>query len=160
MADRAFMKCPFCRNMGNASAPEMFRDNVDFFCMLGHRAPHAQVMAMSPELVKTEVHFKPGPNDVKAEIWVNGEVLIKAKEVMGERFHPTIASLIRCCMAGEPVMIDGIQAEKLRKLGIKNGAEMVAVAEQNKQLAGENEGLVSQINEWESRFKDAMAGVR
>ena len=159
MADRAFMKCPYCRNQGNQNPPELMRDNVDMFCLMGHRGTHAQILAMNPEMIKMETHFKPGPNDVKAEIWVNSEVVMRAKEALGERFHPTIASLIRCCMAGEPVVIDGVQATELRKLGVKNGAEMLAAAKQNVELAGQNEDLVEQLNKWEKRFENALAST-
>ena len=158
MADRAFMYCPYCRNQGN-SRSELQRDMVDMFCLLGHKASHAQMMSMNPEMIRAEVHFKPGPNDMKVEVWCNSEVFMKAKEALGERFHPTMASLIRCCMAGEPIMIDGQQAAELRKLGVRNGAEMLAVAKLNNELAGQNESLTEELNKWENRFKDAMSSV-
>ena len=159
MADRAYMYCPVCRNLGNPKA-ELQRDNVDMFCLMGHRIPHAQIMSMNPEMIPTEVRFKPGPNDVKAEIWVNRDVLMQAKEKLGERFHPTIASLIRCCMAGEPVVIDGQQAAELRKLNVKNGAEMVAVAKLNNELAGQVDSLTEQVVRWETRITEALAGAK
>ena len=62
-------------------------------------------------------------------------------------------------MAGEPVVIDGQQAAELRKLGVKNGAEMVAVAKQNSELAGQNEDLTEQLNKWEKRFENALAST-
>lgn len=158
MADRAFMYCPLCRAAGTPTA-ELMRDNVDFFCMMGHRMPHEAMMKLDPEMIKTEVHFKPGPNDVKTEIWVNREILARVQAALGERFHPTMASLVRCCAAGEPVLIDGQQAEKLRKMGIRNGAEMLATAEQNVQLAGQVESLTEDLNRWESRIAEAMTGM-
>jgi hypothetical protein len=120
--------------------------------------PHAQFWAMKPDMMKTEVRFSPGSGDVKAEIWVNQEVFMKSKEALGERFHPTIASLVRSCMAGEPVLIDGQQAAELRKMGVKNGAEMLATAKLVNELTGQNESLVSKLNEWESRFARALNG--
>ncbi len=150
--------CPMCRNNGSPSVVAT-RDNVVCFCLMGHRLSHAQFWNMNPDMIKTEVRFSPGQNDVKTEVWVNNEVLARAKETLGERFHPTMASLIRCCMAGVPVVIDGQQAEKLRKLGVKNGAEMVATAEMVKELSGQNENLVEKLNEWENRFASAMQGA-
>ncbi len=149
--------CPMCRNQGSPTV-EMMRNNTDAYCLMGHRLPHAQFWAMNPDMIKTEVRFAPGPGDVKVEIWVNQECLMKAKDALGERFHPTIGGLIRACMAGAPVLIDGQQAEKLRKLGVKNGAEMVATAELVKELSGQNESLVEKLNEWENRFADALHG--
>jgi hypothetical protein len=158
MADRAMAYCPDCRANGNPTV-EAMRDNVDCFCVLGHKQPHAAFWAKNPDMIKTEVHFKPGPHDMKAEIWVNAEVLTKAKQALGERFHPTIASLIRACMAGEPVLIDGVQAAELRKLGVRNGAEMLATAKLNLELAGQNENLVEQVNRWENMAARAMTSV-
>jgi hypothetical protein len=149
--------CPMCRNQGSHAVVAM-RDNVDCFCLMGHRMSHQQFWAMQPDMIKTEVRFSPGQNDVKAEVWINQEVLLKSKEALGERWHPTVASLIRACMAGAPILIDGQQAEKLRKLGVKNGAEMVATAELNAELSGQNENLVAKVNEWEDRFKNALSG--
>ena len=155
MADRVMAYCPKCRDSGKPKI-EAMRDNVDCFCLFGHKMSHAEFWSMQPEMIKTEVHFKPGPHDVKCEVWVNAEVLERAKQALGERFHPTMASLIRMCMAGEPVLIDGVQAAELRKMGIKNGAEMVTTAKQNLELVGQNEGLVEQVNRWESMAARAM----
>lgn len=157
MADRAFMYCPMCAQQGSPTI-ELLRDNVDMFCMMGHKMPHAQMMNLNPVMIKAAVRFTPGAGDVKAEVWCNGEVLIKAKEALGERFHPTIASLIRTCMAGDPVVIDGQQAAELRKMGIRNGAEMLAAARQNIELAGQNESLSQEVIKWETRIAGALAG--
>lgn len=150
--------CPMCRNQGSPTV-EAIRDHVNVSCLMGHRMTDAQFWAMQPDMIKTEVRFAPGSGDVKVEIWVNQECLMKAKDALGERFHPTIGSIIRACMAGAPVLIDGQQAEKLRKLGVKNGAEMIATAEQVKELSGQNENLVAKLNEWEERFSKAMSGT-
>ena len=149
--------CPMCRNQGSPTV-QALRDNVDCYCMMGHRMSHAQFWSMKPDMIKTEVRFTPGPNDVKVEVWVNNEVLMQSKAALGERWHPTIASLIRCCMAGTPVVIDGQQAEELRKLNIKTGADMISVAKLNVDLASQNEAHVEKINEWEDRFRSALAG--
>jgi hypothetical protein len=42
---------------------------------------------------------------------------------------------------------------------VKNGAEMVAVAKQNSELAGQNEDLTEQLNKWEKRFENALAST-
>lgn len=155
MADRAFMYCPFCRQLGSPTV-ELMRDNVDFFCAMQHRGPHASILAMQPDMIKAEAYFKPGPHDMKVEVWVNQEVYQKAMQALGQRFHPTMASLIRCCMAGEPIVIDGQQAAELRKLGVRTGADMVVTAKLNLELSGQNESYVKTINEWEDRFSRAM----
>lgn len=147
-----------CRNQGSPKVVAL-RDNVDCYCMMGHRMPHAQFNSMNPEMIKPDVVFQPGPGDVKIEVWCNQEAYIRAKESLGGRFHPTIASIIRSCMAGEPVLIDGQQAAELRKMGIRNGAEMLAAAKQNLELAGQNETLSQKNIEWENRIAGAMANM-
>ena len=77
--------CPMCRNNGSPAVQAM-RDNRDCFCLMGHRLSHAQFWAMKPDMMKTEVRFAAGAGDVKAEVWVNQEVLMRAKEALGERF--------------------------------------------------------------------------
>lgn len=156
MADRAFMYCPLCRDNGSPRV-ELMRDMNLFTCLMGHSIVGERLQMLKPEMIRTEVIWKPGTGDVKTEVWVNQEVLMKAKEVLGNRFHPTIASIIRSCMAGEPIIIDGVQAEELKKLGIRNGAEMVATAKQNKELVGMNEDLTTQVIRWETRIAGALA---
>lgn len=157
MADRAFMYCPLCRENGSARI-ELMRDAHLFTCPMGHSIPQDRLQSMNPEMIKTEVFYKPGPGDVKVEVWVNGEVYLKAKEILGPRFNPTIDSILRTAMQGEYILVDGAQATKLRKLGVRNGAEMVTTAEQNQTLAAQNEDLVSQVNRWEERVAGALAG--
>jgi hypothetical protein len=152
------MYCPLCRDGGSPTI-ELMRDNVDMFCLMGHKLPHARMQSLNPDMIKTEIRFKPGANDVKVEVWVNREVLAKTQDVLGERWHPTIASLIRCCAAGDPVIIDGQQAAELRKLGVRNGQEMLATAKLNRDISSQNEDLVAKVNEWEDRFKSALQSV-
>ena len=52
------------------------------------------------------------------------------------------------------VVVSGDQARKLKKLNIKNGADMVACAEENQRLGGENADLVKE----NARFWNAMRG--
>lgn len=148
--------CPMCRNQGSPRVVAL-RDNVDCYCMMGHRMPHSTFNAMNPEMIKPDVIFQPGPGDVKIEVWCNQEAYMKAKESLGGRFHPTIASIIRCCMAGDPVIVDGQQAAELRKLGIRNGQEMLVAAKENKELAGQLQNMTDKVIEWENRVAGALA---
>ncbi len=137
---------------------EMMRDSSNqFTCPMGHNIPGERLQMLKPEMIKTEVLWKPGNGDVKTEVWINQEVLIKAKEVLGNRFNPTIDSILRACLTGDYILIDGQQAAKLKKLGIRNGAEMVAAAEMNQNLAGQNEDLTNQVIRWENRVAGALA---
>ena len=157
MGDRAFMYCPHCR--ANGARVELIRESHLFNCPMGHSIPQEQLMAMNPEMIKIQPVFKAGPNDVKAEFWCNSEILNRAKEHLGVGFSKTIESILRSAMQGDYILIDGAQASELKKLGIRNGAEMLATAKQNQQLVAENEGLVEQVNRWEKRIAEAMTGA-
>lgn len=159
MSDRAFMKCPLCRDAGNPNPPELMRDAHMFNCPMGHSIPQERLSVLNPEKIKMQVVFRPGVNDVKSEFWCNQEVLQRAKEALGERFHKTIESILRTAMTGEYILIDGQQAAELRKLGIRNGAEMVATAKQNLELVGQNESLTAEVTKWETRIAEAMTGA-
>lgn len=159
MSDRSFMKCPLCRDNGNANPPEMLRDAHIFTCPLGHSMTQERLAALNPEKIKLQFVWKPGTGDIKCEFWINQEVYQKAHEALGDRIHKTVDSILRAAMNGEYVLIDGKQAEELHKLGVRNGAEMLAVAKQNQSLVAENESLVEQVNRWERRIAEAMQGA-
>lgn len=157
MADRAFIYCPLCRDNGTKRI-ELLRDSHIFTCVMGHSIPQERLHAMNPEMIKMDVIWKPGPHDVKTEVWVNEEVLSKAKEVLGARFHPTIDSILRAAMLGEFILVDGKQAAELKKLGVRTGQEMLATAQQNQTLVAQNEELSAQVTRWENRIAEALAG--
>ncbi len=141
MADRAYMKCPACRDSGNATPPELMRNQGDpnFFCPLGHVLTPERLQLLRPEMIRLQPTFKPRDTDVKAEFWCNPDVLQKAKEALGVNFHRTLESILQCALTGDYILVDGQQATELTKLGVRNGAEMLATAKENQRLAGENE---------------------
>lgn len=158
MSERAFMFCPICRAT-NGQKVEMYRDAHLFTCLMSHAIQQEQLMAMNPEMIKLEFHFKPQPNDVKVECWVNSEVLRRAKEILGDRFHPTVDSLLRVVVTGDYVIVDGVQAKQLRDKNIKNGQEMVACALDNDRLDAENLDLKNKVAYFEGIFKRASEEI-
>jgi hypothetical protein len=148
MAKRAMMYCPHCRRAGIPTEElflEMPENNV-FRCKNGHAfADREQLLSAAPDLIKLDFIEKPNPTDVKAEFFIDPLVLQKFREQFPNRQHSTVNSILSLCIYGEPVLIDGIQAKKLRDMGVRNGAEMVAALEVTKGLEGEIEGLKSQI---------------
>lgn len=152
------MYCPLCRDNGSPHV-ELMRDSHIFSCPMGHSIQQERLGLMNPEKIKLQVIWKPGVGDIKVEIWVNQEVYQKARESMGDRIHKTVDSILRTAMTGEYILVDGAQAAKLHKLGIRNGAEMVTAAEQNQTLVAENEELVKQVTRWENRIAEALQGA-
>lgn len=158
MADRAYMYCPLCRDNSGAKV-ELMRDAHLFNCPMGHTITQDRMGVLNPEKIKLQFFFKPGPHDVKTEAWVNGEVLSRAKEKLGEQFHPTIDSILRVAVTGDYVLVDGVQAKELRKRNIKNGQEMVACAQDNERLENENSQLKEKIAYFEGIFAKAAESV-
>lgn len=148
MAKRAMMYCPTCRRVG-LPQEELFLDmpeNNVFRCHNGHaHGDYMELMEMSPELIKLVVMEKPQPNDIKAEFFIDKEVLTKFRSMYPNQQSSTVSSVLSLFIYGEPVLVDGIQAKKLREMGVRNGAEMVAALEVTKSLESEIEGLKSQI---------------
>lgn len=146
MADRAFMKCPVCRDNGNTNPPELMRNHGDpnFFCPLGHALTPERLQMMRPEMIKLQPVVKPRDTDVKATFWCNPDVLNKSKEALGVRWDRTLEAVLQAAITGDYILIDGAQAAKLRAAGIRTGADMVASVEESKRLASENEEFTRQ----------------
>ena len=110
-------------------------------------------------MVKADDIFPETPTltDIKWPVWINPKV----KERIEQKFHGrvmiTVATYLAAIADDSIVLITGEQAKKLRDHGIKNGAEMVALAESVKQLEKEKDEAIQQI----LRFQDILkqAGV-
>jgi len=148
MAKRAMIYCPTCRKVG-LPQEELYLDmpeNNVFRCHNGHaHGDYMKLMEMNPELIKLVAMEKPQPNDVKAEFFIDKEVLSRFRSMYPNQQNATVNSVLSLFIYGDPVLVDGVQAKKLRELGVRNGAEMVAALEVTKSLESEIEGLKSQI---------------
>ena len=153
MSDRAMMYCPTCRDfspqMGNPALKqvELARDMDALRCPNGHTFPdYAALMAMNPELIKLVPTEKPQPTDVKAEFWIDPKILAKFEEKYPNQKSATVASILSCFLYGQPIIIDGVQAKKLREeYGVRTGQEMIAALGATKEQESEMAGLRAQI---------------
>lgn len=146
MADRAYMKCPACRDAGNANPPELLRNQGDpnFFCPMGHNLTPERLQMMHPEMIKLQPVVKPRDTDVKATFWCNPDVLARSREALGVQWDRTIEAVLQATITGDYILVDGGQATKLRAAGIRTGADMVASVDESKRLASENEEYTRQ----------------
>lgn len=141
MAKRAMMMCPLCRKVGQNEV-ELFTENPEYDVFRCANQAHAfpnylDLMAMNPDKIKLIPHEKPQAGDVKAEFWIDKEILSRFEAMYPNQKNATVASILSCFLYGQPIIIDGVQAKKLKELGVKTGAEVLSAIEVGKTLEGE-----------------------
>jgi hypothetical protein len=143
-------------NPGQAMAVELLRDNHTYSCMFGHQVVgYENLMSLHPRLIPLEFHEQPGTHDVKAEFWIQPNVLARFRELYPQQQSATVNSILALYLSGAPVIVDGQQAAALRKLGVRNGAEMLANAQAAQAIEIENEELKGKLDFLRSMFKGA-----
>lgn len=155
MADRAFIFCPFCEK--NSVKQELFTgmpENHLFRCQFGHVYERDALMAMNPTMIHYQHQEKPGPHDVKAQVWVSADLWNRFRDKYPDTLNATMASIMQLSLDGDLIIVSGEQAKKLKALGVTSGAGMVTCAEERQRLAGENEEIAKE----NSRFWEAIRG--
>lgn len=135
MAQRGFMYCKPCEDAG--TKVELISGNPEmhlFRCPVN--GAHIFTYDQTASFTKIPMQFteKMGPGDVKVDLFVDAEVLAKFKDMYPNRINATVGQILRSHLDGDLVIIDGMQARELKSLGIKNGAEMLAVAKNNQTM--------------------------
>lgn len=162
MADRAMMYCPTCRNLGQLmnnpalKTIELMRDPDACRCVNGHTFPdYMALMALEPEKIKLVPMEKPQPTDVKIDVWIDKDIWEKFNAAYPHQKNSTVQSIMSLHLYGEPVIIDGVQAEKMRKLGVRNGQEMLAALEVAKTLEAQLQTAEEKIAIFQGLFSGA-----
>jgi hypothetical protein len=157
MADRSYIICPFCEKQLNQQN-ELFSRNPEvhiFKCSMGHSFEYAGLMAMNPSKIPYQHHEKPGQNDVKAEFWLDPKILSRFREKYANQQSSTVNSILQLSLDDDLIMVSGDQARKLKELGIRTAAEMVARVQVSRTLEAENADLVSKLNYFSEMMKGA-----
>jgi hypothetical protein len=151
MADRSYIYCPRCEAAGTKL--ELVREMTEFKCANGHSFMYSQLT----EATKIPLAFaeKPNVGDTKAEFFVSAEILAKFRAKYPMQQNSTVNSILALFLDDDLVVIDGKQAREMKKLGIKNGAEMLSAAQNNATLEGENNDLKSKLEFIRTMFKGA-----
>ena len=160
MSERSFVWCPICQ--ANGTQTELLRGAPElhiYRCAMGHAFEYEALMARNPTMIKLEAHEKPAPTDIKAQVWVNPELWAKFCAKFPDRKNATMVSIMSLSLDGDLVIISGEQAKKLKALGIKSGADMLATAENNRTLEAENSDLVRENSRFYAAIKGNMAEV-
>ena len=160
MSDRAYYYCPTCQKNGTKNellrgAPEVHL----FRCQMGHAFTYEQLQELGAEMIPLHVEEKPAPTDIKVQLFVDPNVWQKFTAKYPNQKASTINSILALMLDDDLVMVSGEQARKLKKLGIRNGADMIAAAEENKRLEGENADLVKDNQRFYSAIAGSMAGA-
>jgi len=156
----AYVFCPHCRQQGTPNTP-LTRDGTGAIkCQFGHGPFDGNsLVATGAEMVKSSTLYTEQPTitDVKWPIWVNPEIKTKLERKFAGRHMVTIATFLAALSDDSIVLITGEQAMELRKLGVKNGAEMLAVVKSAK----ETESQLQDANKTIERFMTMVhaAGV-
>lgn len=151
MADRSYILCPRCEKEG--SKFELVRENVEFKCPNGHTFVYGQLS----EATKIPLAFveKANVGDTKAEFFVNADILAKFRAKYPMQQNSTVTSILALFLDDDLVVVDGKQARELKKLGVKNGAEMLSAVQNNATLESENNELKGKLDFMRSMFKSA-----
>ena len=160
----AYVYCPQCRDNGNPRSI-LQRDSVGkITCQLGHsptvlieERPKGPLSMMDADAIKAvdlqpEIPLIP---DIKWPIWIQPAIKTKIEDKFKGRVFATISTLLMALADGSLVMITGQDAAKLRKLGIKSGAEMLAYVESMKSIEKERDDLASQVEKFMKLMQSA-----
>lgn len=148
MADRSFIYCPHCERQLKIQE-ELLRGNPEshlFRCNMGHAFTYAALMELNPTKIPMQVAEKPGATDIKIDFWLPPDLINKYRQKFPNQQNSTIASVLAVILDDDYVLVSGAQARRLRQLNIKNGADMVACAENNLTLTDQNEQLVKEVD--------------
>ena len=139
------MFCPRCQ-IDSGNKVELRRDMYMFRCSFGHAYDGPQLEAMHPEMIKLQLQEQINPNAVKLIVWAMPKVKQALEEKFVGRLNVTLATVCENLVNDEVIFIDGKEAAELRRLGLKNGATVLAAVKAAKEQELENQELQKQIS--------------
>ena len=128
-------------------------------CALGHTFSGADLLALDPDMIKA-VDMQPEQpvlTDIKWPIWIHPQIKSKLETKYHGRLWVTIATCLAALADDQMVMITGDQGKELRKLGLKSGPEIVAMAQGFKSMEKELQEANLQIQKFMTLLKQATA---
>lgn len=160
--------CPLCESSGQGEFNEMTQNGHMIHCRFGHSLDTSradQNGGDSPDYLliqkakkrKLTIPFTPTPGQVKVDFFCQDGLAKAAKEKLGQSWSPTLENFLRIVISGNYAIIDGEQAVALNKKGIKNGRDVLILAEEADRLTAENERLTQEVNRWEALSARALS---
>jgi hypothetical protein len=136
----SYIYCPSCMKEGEKV--RLTRDQHLHRCPFGHGPfDNKQLGAIRArgglvEMEKYKVIEQPPDYAEKFSVWCNPEVWKVLQEKYEGRFIATMVTMLEALADDSIVFIDGVDAKRLREMGVKNGVEMRALVEKQKELEG------------------------
>lgn len=136
----SYIYCPTCMKEGDKV--RLTRDQHLHRCPMGHGPfDNKQLTVIRSrggliEMEKYKVIEQPPDYAQKFSVWCNPEVWQALQEKYEGRFIATMVTMFEALADDSIVFIDGEDAKKLREMGVKNGVEMRALVEKQKELEG------------------------
>jgi hypothetical protein len=163
-SNSAYVYCEVCRNQGTPNSI-LHRDSVGkISCQFGHSpnplvADHGTsgLAPMTADAIKA-VDIQPEIpliTDVAWKIFVQPATKDKLERQLKGRVFATISTLLMALADGSLVMITGEDAAKLKKYGVKSGAEMLSYIESVKGLEKERDELALQVSKFMKMLQSA-----
>lgn len=153
---KAYTWCPICRQNGNSQSP-ILRDGHILKCNFGHQLSGSDLQRFGADMVKSSeiFHEQPTITDIKWPIFVNPKVKEKLEIKFAGRIMITLATYLAALSDDAVVLITGEQATEMRKLGIKNGGEILAAIKTAKETERELDDARGQIEKFHQIIKSA-----
>jgi hypothetical protein len=136
--------CGTCAQQGNPNSP-LRRELDTVQCPLGHKFQGSMAMTASGGALPDTANMsmvklteyqpeQPQITDVAWKIFTHPSIRAKLEERYAGRVMATVSTYLMALADGSVVMITGPDAVKLKSMGIKNGAEILATVDSVRQL--------------------------
>ncbi len=147
---RSYIFCPTCETYGNNEV-EMRRDGHRFVCPLNHELDVHTVQRLVKAGRKLHmgplvIQENPSPNMVKATFWIHPDALASIQEKFKGRIISTMDTFFNM-LSDYPnfIIINGDDAEKLKKHGLNSGKDILSMAEGQKELEETHRALIERL---------------
>jgi hypothetical protein len=159
---RSYIFCPTCEQYGNEGI-EMRKDGHRFVCPLNHELDIHTVQKMIKagrklHMVPTVVVEQPSPNMVKHQFWIHPDTLELLQQKFKGRFIVTFDTVFNMLCDDHLIFINGEDAEKLNKMGLRTGKDVLAMAEGQKELEETHRALIERLTPIFNAAQSAASG--
>lgn len=162
---RAYVFCPTCQREGTEKSPLM-RDSHLLKCAFGHTFEGKQIAALRSRGISVDMEQwsdmvveQPPDYCEKFAVWTNPVVWQHLQKKFRGRFLATMITYIEALADDTIVMIDGADAEELRKMGLKNGVEILAAMKDRDNLQTQLDEANEKIGKFMNLLNQAGVGL-
>jgi hypothetical protein len=158
-----YVYCPTCQSNGNPKSP-LIRVMDSVKCQFGHPFQGSMMMTvpafsgLQPDtaqmsMVEMPRDEQPPVTSEKWTVWIHPKVRGMLQQKYRGRLIATLDSMFGCLADENVLILSGQDVGKLRKRGIKNGAQVIAAIEAMDSMGNENKQLRERVEQFESLLK-------